>query len=42
VEIRIDGHALLSAIRYALEKLRCAACGQMFTAPVPREAGEEK
>jgi len=42
VEIRIDGHALLSAIRYELHKLRCSACGQVFTAPVPREAGEEK
>ena len=28
VEIRIDGHALLSAIRYELEKLRCSACGE--------------
>jgi len=42
VEIRIDGHALLSAMRYELQKLRCSACGQMFTAPLPREAGEEK
>ncbi len=42
VEIRIDGHALLSAIRYELQKLRCSACGQMFTAPLPREAGEAK
>lgn len=42
VEIRIDGHALLSAIRYELEKLRCSACGQIFTAPLPHEAGEEK
>lgn len=42
VEIRIDGHALLSAMRYALQKLRCSACGQIFTAPLPREAGEEK
>jgi hypothetical protein len=42
VEIRIDGHALLSAIRYELHKLRCSACGQVFTAPVPSEAGEEK
>jgi hypothetical protein len=41
VEIRIDGQALLAAIRYELEKLRCAACGQMCTAPLPREAGEE-
>jgi transposase len=42
VEIRIDGHALLSALRYELQKLRCSACGQIFTAPVPREAGAEK
>jgi transposase len=42
VEIRIDGNALLSAIRYELEKLRCSACGQIFTAPLPEEAGEDK
>jgi len=42
VEMRIDGHALLSAMRYALQKFRCSACGQIFTAPLPREAGEEK
>src|SRR5207248_1464112 len=42
VEIRIDGHGLLSAMRYELQKLRCSACGQMFTAPLPREAGEAK
>src|SRR5262249_56378075 len=42
VETRIDGQALLSAMRYALQKLRCSACGQIFTAPLPREAGEEK
>jgi len=41
-EIRIDGHALLSAIRYALQKLRCSACGQIFTAALPTEAGEDK
>jgi hypothetical protein len=42
VEIRIDGHALLSAMRYELQKLRCSACGQIFTASLPPEAGEEK
>jgi transposase len=42
VEIRIDGNALLAAMRYELEKLRCSACGQVFTAPLPAEAGEEK
>ena len=40
VEIRIDGNALLSAVRYELAKLRCSACGEVFTAPVP--AGAEK
>jgi rRNA maturation protein Nop10 len=40
VEIRIDGNALLSAVRYELEKLRCSACGEVFTAPAP--AGAEK
>ncbi len=42
VEIRIDGHALLSAMRYELQKLRCSGCGQMFTAPLPKTAGEDK
>jgi transposase len=42
VEIRIDGNALLSAIRYELEKLRCSACGEVFTAKVPEAAGAEK
>ena len=42
VEIRIDGNALLSAIRYEVEKLRCSACGQVFTATLPEDAGEEK
>lgn len=41
MEVRIDGHGLLSATRYALHKLRCAACGQIFTAALPQEAGEE-
>lgn len=42
IEVRLDGHALLSAVRYALEKLRCSACGQVFTAAVPAEAGTDK
>jgi hypothetical protein len=42
VEIRIDGNALLRAIRYELEKLRCSACGQIFTARLPDDAGKEK
>ena len=42
VEIRIDGNAFLSAIRYEVEKLRCSACGQVFTAQLPVDAGTEK
>ena len=42
VEIRIDGNALLSAIRYEVEKLRCSAGGEVFTAKLPAEAGQEK
>jgi transposase len=42
VEMRLDGNALLSAVRYELEKLRCSACGQIFTASVPATAGPEK
>lgn len=42
VEIRIDGHALLSAMHYELEKLRCSACGAIFTAGLPAGVGEEK
>jgi hypothetical protein len=41
-EIRIDGHALLSAMHDELQKLRCSACGQIFTASLPRDVGEEK
>jgi hypothetical protein len=29
-------------MRYELEKLRCSACGQIFTASLPPEAGEAK
>src|SRR5205823_6881243 len=39
---RVDGNALLSAIRYEIEKLRCSACGEVFTATLPAEAGTEK
>jgi transposase len=42
VEMRINGQALLSAIRYEVEKLRCSACGQMFTAGLPGGVGAEK
>jgi transposase len=41
VMIRLTGNALVSAVHYALEKLRCSACGQVFTAGA-RDAGAEK
>jgi transposase len=41
-EMRIDGHALLSAMRYELERLRCSACGLVLSATVPDEAGQDK
>jgi rubredoxin len=42
VAIRINGNALLKAVRYELEKVRCSACGQVFTAALPDEAGRER
>jgi transposase len=42
VEMRLDGNALLSAVRYEVEKMRCSACGQVFTASLPAAAGTEK
>lgn len=42
VEIRLEGHAVLSAIHDAVEKRRCSACGAVFTAPLPAGAGTEK
>ena len=42
LEIRLDGNALVSAIRYELEKLRCSACGEVFTAKLPGDVAEEK
>jgi transposase len=41
VEMRLDGDALLSAIRDEVEKLRCAACGEVFTAALPDGTGAE-
>lgn len=41
-EMRLNGHAMLSALRYELQQLRCSACGHIFTAKLPEAAGEEK
>ena len=42
VVVRIDGNALLSAIRYERERLRCSACLAVFTAPLPDGVGPDK
>jgi hypothetical protein len=42
VAMRMDGQALLSAMRYALEKLRGSACGETFTAGLPAGVRDEK
>ena len=40
--VRVVGQAPLAATVYALEQLRCNACGQQFTAPAPEGVGPEK
>jgi transposase len=40
--LRITGAAPLQATVYKPEKLRCNVCGRVFTANLPREAGDKK
>ena len=40
--IRIVAQPLFQATVYELERLRCALCGAVFTAPAPPEAGTSK
>jgi transposase len=42
VLVRIVGQAPLAATVYSLERLRCGACGQVFTAEEPEGVGAEK
>jgi len=42
VLVRIVGQAPLAATVYSLERLRCRACGQVFTAEEPEGVGPEK
>lgn len=42
VLVRIVGQAPLTATVYALEKLRCHLCGELFTADPPAGVGAEK
>ena len=40
--LRVVGQPPIQAAVYVLEKLRCALCGKVFTAPAPPQAGREK
>jgi transposase len=40
--VRIIGQAPLKATVYEMERLRCNACGEVFTASAPQSAGEQK
>jgi transposase len=40
--VRVIGQAPLEATVYEMERLRCNACGQVFTAEPPADVGEEK
>ena len=40
--IRIVGQAPLKATIFEMERLRCNACGQVFTAAEPEAAGPDK
>ena len=42
IALRIVGSPPISATGYAMQRLRCDTCGQVFTAPTPPEAGQEK
>ena len=42
VLVRVVGQAPLAATVYSLERLRCGACGQVFTAQEPEDVGPEK
>ena len=42
VLVRIVGQAPLAATVYSLARLRCGACGQVFTAQAPEGVGPEK
>ena len=40
--VRFVGHAPLEATVFEMERLRCNACGEVFTADEPETAGAEK
>ena len=40
--VRVVGQAPLGATVYRMQRLRCHLCGKTFTAPTPKEVGNEK
>jgi transposase len=42
VLLHLQAQPIIDGTRWELEKLRCALCGQLFSATPPPEAGEEK
>ena len=42
IVLRIEASPPIAATGYQMERLRCDACGAVFTAPVPAAAGQEK
>jgi transposase len=42
IVLRIEGAPPIAATGYRMERLRCDACGAVFTTPVPAAAGQEK
>lgn len=42
VFIRIKGQNIVRVVKYQTEKLRCALCGTIFNADLPKEAGPDK
>jgi hypothetical protein len=41
VRLRFEGQALAKVTHYELQQLRCGACGALFVASLPPEAGQE-
>ena len=41
VRLRFKGQPLMSATHYELDRLRCGACGALWVAHIPSEAGQE-
>jgi transposase len=42
VQMRFHAAALVQALMYRCERLRCGSCQEVYTAPLPPEAGKER